>query len=79
MRTLLRFEVSTHCETGGDGGIRTLDTLERYDDLANRCLQPLGHVSSTLDQPTQHSLYTTRKLQRNHYPTRPRKIATDAL
>ena len=30
---------------GGDGGIRTLDTLNTYDDLANRCLQPLGHVS----------------------------------
>ena len=32
--------------TGGDGGIRTLDTLNTYDDLANRCLQPLGHVST---------------------------------
>ena len=31
--------------SGGDGGIRTLDTLNTYDDLANRCLQPLGHVS----------------------------------
>jgi hypothetical protein len=31
---------------GGDGGIRTLDTLNTYDDLANRCLQPLGHVSA---------------------------------
>ena len=31
----------------GDGGIRTLDTgLSPYDGLANRCLQPLGHVSS---------------------------------
>ena len=33
-------------KAGGDGGIRTLDTLNTYDDLANRCLQPLGHVST---------------------------------
>jgi hypothetical protein len=32
---------------GGDGGIRTLDTpLRAYNGLANRRLQPLGHVSS---------------------------------
>ena len=43
--TFLLFNINRLC-TGGDGGIRTLDTLERYDDLANRCLQPLGHVSS---------------------------------
>jgi hypothetical protein len=31
---------------GGDGGIRTLDTpLQTYNGLANRRLQPLGHVS----------------------------------
>lgn len=31
---------------GGDGGIRTLDTgLSPYNGLANRRLQPLGHVS----------------------------------
>ena len=31
---------------GGDGGIRTLDTpLQAYNGLANRRLQPLGHVS----------------------------------
>jgi hypothetical protein len=30
---------------GGDGGIRTLDTLLGYAHLANECLQPLGHVS----------------------------------
>src|SRR5688572_9550035 len=30
----------------GDGGIRTLDTgLSPYNGLANRRLQPLGHVS----------------------------------
>jgi hypothetical protein len=31
--------------SGGDGGIRTLDTLLGYAHLANECLQPLGHVS----------------------------------
>ena len=32
---------------GGDGGIRTLDTaLQPYNGLANRRLQPLGHVSA---------------------------------
>jgi hypothetical protein len=31
---------------GGDGGIRTLDTLLGYAHLANGCLQPLGHVSN---------------------------------
>ena len=31
---------------GGDAGIRTLDTaLRPYNGLANRRLQPLGHVS----------------------------------
>jgi hypothetical protein len=34
-------------ENGGDGGIRTLDrALQPYNGLANRRLQPLGHVSS---------------------------------
>jgi hypothetical protein len=33
-------------EYGGDGGIRTLDrALQPYNGLANRRLQPLGHVS----------------------------------
>ncbi len=31
--------------SGGDGGIRTLDTLLGHAHLANECLQPLGHVS----------------------------------
>ena len=30
---------------GGDGGIRTLDTLLTYTPLAGERLQPLGHVS----------------------------------
>ena len=33
---------------GGDGGIRTLDTaFQPYNGLANRRLQPLGHVSGS--------------------------------
>ena len=32
--------------SGGDGGIRTLDrALQPYNGLANRRLQPLGHIS----------------------------------
>src|SRR6266850_3347507 len=34
---------------GGDAGIRTLDTaLRPYNGLANRRLQPLGHVSGRM-------------------------------
>jgi hypothetical protein len=37
---------------GGDGGIRTLDrALQPYNGLANRRLQPLGHVSCMADMP----------------------------
>jgi hypothetical protein len=37
---------------GGDGGIRTLDrALQPYNGLANRRLQPLGHVSNSVDMP----------------------------
>jgi hypothetical protein len=39
-------------EIGGDGGIRTLDrALQPYNGLANRRLQPLGHVSTPADMP----------------------------
>ena len=39
-------------KTGGDGGIRTLDrALQPYNGLANRRLQPLGHISSRADMP----------------------------
>jgi hypothetical protein len=37
--------VCSWAEAGGDGGIRTLDTLFEYNALARRRLQPLGHVS----------------------------------
>src|SRR5262249_44473984 len=37
---------------GGDGGIRPLDRpLQAYNGLANRRLQPLGHVSNGADMP----------------------------
>src|ERR1700682_5130259 len=46
------------CEKGpktlicGDGGIRTLDrALQPYNGLANRRLQPLGHISGKADMP----------------------------
>jgi hypothetical protein len=36
----------------GDGGIRTLDrALQPYNGLANRRLQPLGHISGKADMP----------------------------
>jgi hypothetical protein len=39
-------------KAGGDGGIRTLDrALQPYNGLANRRLQPLGHISEGLDMP----------------------------
>src|SRR6202165_2110430 len=38
--------------SGGDGGIRTLDrALQPYNGLANRRLQPLGHISGKADMP----------------------------
>ena len=39
-------------QDGGDRGIRTLDrALQPYNGLANRRLQPLGHISVALDMP----------------------------
>ena len=36
-----------HDKHGGEGGIRTLDTdIRPYNGLANRRLQPLGHLSN---------------------------------
>ena len=43
-----------NAEFCGDGGIRTLDRpLQAYNGLANRRLQPLGHVSGQADMPDQ--------------------------
>ena len=37
--------------SGGEGGIRTLDTgFGPYNGLANRRLQPLGHLSAVAFQ-----------------------------
>ena len=33
---------------GGESGIRTHDTVMRYDGFQDRCLQPLGHLSEIL-------------------------------
>src|SRR6201992_2322164 len=49
-----RVEIScgSDAETGGAGGIRTLDrALQPYNGLANRRLQPLGHSSVMADMP----------------------------
>ena len=55
----LRLSTSVACHPkpvrakgGGDGGIRTLDrALQPYNGLANRRLQPLGHISGKADMP----------------------------
>jgi hypothetical protein len=36
-------------ESGGEGGIRTLDTLLGYGALAKRCFQPLSHLTKRAD------------------------------
>ena len=36
-----------HLNNGGEGGIRTPDTLVRYTPLAGERLRPLGHLSAT--------------------------------
>jgi hypothetical protein len=45
-------QLLTEIDSGGDGGIRTLDrALQPYNGLANRRLQPLGHSSVEPDMP----------------------------
>lgn len=45
-------EAGADSSAGGDGGIRTLDRpLQAYNGLANRRLQPLGHVSNMPGMP----------------------------
>jgi hypothetical protein len=43
---------------GGDGGIRTLDTLLAYAPLAGEYLRPLGHISSTASILVHKSAHT---------------------
>jgi hypothetical protein len=51
-RLLLQCVSGQTQNTGGAGGIRTLDrALQPYNGLANRRLQPLGHSSITADMP----------------------------
>ena len=55
-------------DSGGDGGIRTLDrALQPYNGLANRRLQPLGHVSGQADMP---DTAVSRKRKIKGYATR---------
>ena len=50
-------------ESGGEGGIRTLGTgVSPYNGLANRRLQPLGHLSSVC-LPAGSSILTKRETQ----------------
>ena len=44
-RELTRAEETLKTRYGGEGGIRTLDTLLTYTPLAGARLQPLGHFS----------------------------------
>ena len=47
-----RFLEDTSGLSGGEGGIRTLDTgVSPYNGLANRRLQPLGHLSGVGTKP----------------------------
>ncbi len=57
-----RGDVDDH---GGEGGIRTLETL-RSATLAVWCLQPLGHLSTTIEYQTLRKEWSTnnQKLQR---------------
>ena len=38
-------KIKTNCKNGGEGGIRTLDTVLGYTPLAGERLRPLGHLS----------------------------------
>ena len=62
---------------GGEGGIRTLGrALEPYDGLANRCLQPLGHLSAIrlnaliIAGPSNHPLCEARGIDQPHLSLR---------
>ena len=44
--------------SGGEGGIRTLDTgVSPYNGLANRRLQPLGHLSGDKFRTVYHACF----------------------
>src|SRR5262247_3386315 len=58
---------------GGEGGIRTLGTGNPpYAGLANRCLQPLGHLSR-LTTPASYTLRLSAQEMRRRRDSNPRK------
>jgi hypothetical protein len=66
---------------GGDGGIRTLDrALQPYNGLANRRLQPLGHISAARrdsrppDMPDARAHCKTRAEPRGYRALWPNRI-----
>jgi hypothetical protein len=66
--------VSRRAYIGGDGGIRTLDrALQPYNGLANRRLQPLGHISVGPICPTRWPAASDR-LQPSHGRTATRPV-----
>jgi hypothetical protein len=52
----------TYLSDGGEGGIRTPDTgVSPYNGLANRRLQPLGHLSGDFHQFSMARLVRRRR------------------
>ena len=58
----MRQRCGSEAEVGGGRGIRTPGTeLKPYDDLANRCLQPLSHPSKSLAHIISYSLFAVNE------------------
>src|SRR5215211_852471 len=66
-----------HSNSGGDDRIRTCDRLLTYNGLANRRLQPLGHISAkakpilarkTLLSSRRSGIHEREKLPRTRHP-----------
>ncbi len=66
MTRRLRQEIPVYAVAGGQGGIRTLDTLLAYTHFPGVRLQPLGHLSFTMilmqRQRGKHPSIRNRKL-----------------
>src|ERR1043166_3681748 len=61
-----------HSNSGGDGRIRTCDRLLTYNGLANRRLQPLGHISATAKTySSPRPPFVKPRLTRSHVPKTP--------
>jgi hypothetical protein len=68
--TVAANEVTRLAEVGGEAGIRTLDTAFRpYNGLANRRLQPLGHLTVLVQVYRTQAL--TRTISMTHEARRP--------